>query len=174
MKIYTKKGDLGQTDLIGRRTIKSDILVDLVGEIDEAFVRIAFAKKEIDHIGIKTELSDINNCLFTISSIIVDVNQLLKLSIPLERVTHLEELIDQMDLEIPKLKAFITYDGCLGAIALSSLRSQIRNIERKINTVEMDKTVLAYLNRLSDYLFTAMRYVNFKAKISETKLNVIK
>lgn len=173
MKIYTKKGDLGETDLIGKRTLKSDLLIDLVGEIDEANVRIALAKKVITDLKISNELHLINRHLFTISSDLVDVNQILDLHINVSSITHLETQIDEMESVLPKVTHFITYDGTEAAIRISSLRSQVRLIERLLVSIHAKKEIIMYINRLSDYLFVLMRYINHQSGHLEIKLDTI-
>jgi len=174
LKIYTKRGDLGETDLIGKRTLKSDVIIELVGQIDEACVRIAYCKHEINHQEVLDELSSINNHLFTISSALVDVNHRLNLSISDQSVASLEMKIDQIEASLVPLKNFITYDGTLAAIHISSLRSQIRSIERLLVKVEANKEMIRYVNRLSDYLFVLMRQINKEAGNKEKKLETIK
>lgn len=169
MKIYTKRGDLGETDLISRRVIKSNIAIQLVGEMDEASARLALCKHYIDQKDILDKLSEVDHYLFLISSIIVDEEDKLKIRIPETAVTNLELDIDEMDKVLVPLKRFITYDGCIEAIQISLLRTQVRRIERMLVDYPTDELVLKYMNRLSDYLYTLMRYMNYIQNIEETK-----
>ncbi|MCU0105675.1 cob(I)yrinic acid a,c-diamide adenosyltransferase [Acholeplasma vituli] len=169
MKIYTKRGDLGETDLISRRVVKSDIAIQLVGEIDEASARLALCKHYIDQKEILDKLSEVDHYLFLISSIIVDDEDKLKIQIPESAITQLETDIDQMDKVLPPLKRFITYDGSIEAIQISLLRTQVRKVERLLVDYPTQKTVLKYMNRLSDYLYTLMRYMNLMQNVEETK-----
>lgn len=169
MKIYTKRGDLGETDLISKRVIKSNIAIHLVGEMDEASARVALCKHYIDDQAILNKLSEIDHHLFLISSVIVDDEDKLKIRIPEEAVLQLEKDIDEMDKVLPTLKRFITYDGTIEAIQISLLRTQVRKIERYLVDYKIDEMVLKYMNRLSDYLYTLMRYMNFIQNIEETK-----
>lgn len=168
MKIYTKRGDSGETDLISKRVMKSDIAIHLVGEIDEAQARLALAKYHIVDEKVRAALAEVDQNLFKISSMIVDQKKLLGISIDESSILALETKIDSMDLELPVLKKFITYDGTIGSIQLSLLRSQVRKIERLMVETKLEDNVLKYMNRLSDYLFTLMRWINFKENITET------
>lgn len=169
MKIYTKRGDLGETDLIARRVIKSNIAIQLVGEIDEASARLALCKHYIDDNLIIAKLSEVDHYLFLISSIIVDETDKLQIRIPESSITQLEQDIDEMDKVLPQLKRFITYDGAIEAIQISLLRTQVRKVERLLVDYPTNEMVLKYMNRLSDYLYTLMRYMNFIQNIEETK-----
>lgn len=169
MKIYTKRGDLGETDLISRRVFKSNIAIHLVGEMDEASARLALCKHYIHDKPIVDKLTEIDHYLFLISSIIVDEEDKLKIRIPEVAITNLELDIDEMDKVLPKLTRFITYDGGIDAIHLSLLRTQVRKVERYLVDHKTDENVLKYMNRLSDYLYTLMRYMNFIQNIVETK-----
>lgn len=169
MKIYTKRGDLGETDLISRRVVKSNIAIHLVGEMDEASARLALCKHYIDDKQILQKLSEIDHYLFLISSIIVDDEDKLKIRVPEQAITQLEQDIDDMDKVLPPLKRFITYDGGIDAIQISLLRAQVRKVERYLVDYKVDEMVLKYMNRLSDYLYTLMRYMNFIQNIEETK-----
>lgn len=168
MKIYTKKGDLGETDLISERVLKSNQAIHLVGELDEASARLALAKHYIQDEEILRDLEKVDHYLFLISSILVDPFGKLGLSVDPDATIELEEAIDVMDIKLAPLKRFITYDGSVEAIQISLLRTQVRKIERLLVGFSTDEAILKYINRLSDYLFTLMRYLNYKAKISET------
>ena len=168
MKIYTKRGDLGETDLISKRVLKSNIAIHIVGEIDEASARLADCKQYITSIEIKEALSKVDHYLFLISSIVVDNEDRLKLRITDEAIKELEEAIDVMDLKLKPLKKFITYDGSNAAIKVSLLRSQVRKVERYLVDFETQEHVIQYMNRLSDYLFTLMRFINLNEGIKET------
>jgi cob(I)alamin adenosyltransferase len=169
MKIYTKRGDLGETDLISRRVIKSNLAIHLVGEIDEASARLALCKHYIDDENILKKLSEVDHYLFLISSIIVDEEDKLKIRVPESAITQLEQDIDEMDKVLPPLKRFITYDGGIDAIQVSLLRTLVRKVERLLVDYPTHELVLKYMNRLSDYLYTLMRYMNFIQNIVETK-----
>ncbi|MDY0211032.1 MAG: cob(I)yrinic acid a,c-diamide adenosyltransferase [Acholeplasma sp.] len=168
MKIYTKRGDLGETDLISERVSKSNSAIHLVGELDEASARLALCKHYIKNESLIEELSKVDHYLFLIASMIVDNKRVLGLTLDEDAIKQLEEAIDVMDIKLSPLKRFITYDGSLEAIHVSLLRTQIRKIERYLVDFECEKIILKYLNRLSDYLFTLMRFINFSNKQEET------
>src|SRR5690554_175019 len=111
MKIYTKRGDKGQTDVIGKRVKKSDIKMHIVGELDELAVRMAEFLSVCDNEAIIGDIKYIDSVLFKTASIVIDINNKLGLSIQKENISFLEEKIDAMDEVLPPLKNFITYDG---------------------------------------------------------------
>lgn len=168
MKIYTKKGDLGTTDLISKRVLKSDLAIHIVGEIDEASARLADCRQHIQLEEARHDLLTVDHYLFMISSMVVDVQDKLKLRIEDEAIKQLEEAIDMMDIKLEPINKFITYDGSNAAIKVSLLRAQVRKIERYLVEYSIQENALKYINRLSDYLFTLMRYLNYSSNIKET------
>ena len=94
-------------------------------------------------------------------------------------VREIESSIDLLDSELPQLKSFILPSGSEFACRLHLCRTYARNLERK--TADFDKNYeavpdnyLIFLNRLSDYLFVAARYVNAKKQVQETNRAMIK
>ena len=85
----------------------------------------------------------------------------------------LEKWIDAFDEQLPPLTTFILPGGHPSGAALHLARTLIRRAERLITPLymekEVDESVLIYLNRLSDYLFMASRYVNHQLQLPETK-----
>jgi cob(I)alamin adenosyltransferase len=85
---------------------------------------------------------------------------------------RLEGWIDAMDAELPPLRNFILPSGGPAASALHVARSVCRRAERACVPLwrdgALDADVLAFLNRLSDYLFTASRFVAIREGHAET------
>ena len=84
---------------------------------------------------------------------------------------HLEQLIDSLDAELPDLNRFILPGGLPAAAAFHLARSVCRRVERKAVALagmeSVPELALVYLNRLSDFLFTAARAVNFSAQVPD-------
>ncbi|PLT31854.1 cob(I)yrinic acid a,c-diamide adenosyltransferase [Peribacillus deserti] len=181
MKIYTKTGDKGTTSLIyGQRVSKTDIRVEAYGTCDEANSAIGLG---ISHLK-DEEFSgkeDILKTFHFIQTALFHVGAELatpagkKVNWKLEKghVDQLEGAIDQMENELTPLSNFILPGGHPAGAALHLARTISRRAER--NAVEIGEgvnpMVLSYLNRLSDFLFVAARYVNYKLNQPELNLH---
>ena len=178
MKIYTKNGDRGKTSLIGGKIVsKHDIRVESYGSIDElnsflGLVRDYSKEKEINEI-----LFKIQSKLFTIGSIlahveIVKTNSSTKLNINPDDTSYLESQIDKFEKELPKLEKFIIPGGSKLVSFCHVSRAICRRAERKITKLskhsEVDKNILTYLNRLSDFLFILAIYFSKILDIPES------
>lgn len=158
MSVYTKTGDKGKTGTFGgERISKSSHLIQAIGAIDELN----------SYLGIIGKLSNIQSNLFTINSILSGA----KLELPSDATKKLEREIDEMEAKMPVLANFIIYSGTPRATKIYYARALARRAERMLVSASdlkhpnLDK--LAYLNRLSDYLFTLARFTNFKKKVKE-------
>ena len=152
-KIYTKKGDKGETGTFHGRISKSDQLAIALGTIDELNTWIGVC-------GENKELHRIQTNLMTINSILACSKvQRFRGS----ETTRLEKLIDKLTLELPELKNFIYPVGFLQVA-----RAVCRRAEREIVKLEIkEKNILKYINRLSDALFVIARFVNFQNNVPE-------
>jgi cob(I)alamin adenosyltransferase len=182
MKIYTKTGDKGETSLFtGQRVSKTDPFIEALGSVDECNSALGTALASLPH---TPEMNEIRQQLETIQHALFDVgaalatpltragkSKLEKTRFDQEEIEELEKWIDKMEGELPPLKEFILPGGHPAGAALHLARSICRRAERNAIPLNEDvsETVLIYLNRLSDYLFSASRYVNFLVKCPETK-----
>ncbi len=168
-KIYTKKGDEGQTSLGGGQRVPKDHLrVAAYGTVDElnSHIGVALAMGLCEPLD--TVLPEIQNELFDLGSDLAFVEadkELYKLpQIELRHVERLEQLIDEMTAVVGPLENFILPGGSLGAAQLHVARTVCRRAERDVATLAQAEgigiNVLAYLNRLSDALFVMARYEN--------------
>lgn len=158
MTVYTKTGDKGKTGTFGgKRISKSSKLIQAIGAIDELN----------SYLGIIGKLTEIQRNLFTINSILSGA----KLTLPKDATKKLEKEIDEMEGTMPVLANFIIYSGTPRATKLYYARALCRRVERILVAASDSKhpnlDKLAYLNRLSDYLFTLARFTNFKKKVME-------
>ncbi len=165
-KIYTRTGDKGKTSLFdGKRVLKSDKKVEAYGTIDELNSAIGAASAFIKVRTINKELEEIQNDLLEIGSALA-VSTTLPLDQLQDRPQEFEKLIDKLTKQLPPLNQFILPGGGRGGALLHVARTIARRAERNVVRLSqkehIDKTILIYLNRLSDLLFTIARFVNYK------------
>jgi cob(I)alamin adenosyltransferase len=178
-RIYTKKGDTGETSLLGgTRVPKDDPRVAAYGDVDETnacigLVRLTAPKGFADEL-----LGEIQRDLFTIGGALAAPEaaklkdaQRAKVVIPADRIAALEAAIDEADKDLPALKAFVLPGGTAKAAALHHARTVCRRAERAIvalsHTGQVPSDILVYMNRLSDLLFTLARQANEKGGVSD-------
>lgn len=173
MKIYTKTGDKGETSLYGGKRVRKDnVRVEAYGAIDETNAYIGFARAAI-HEGssgsrevlnyIDSVLEPVQHKLFAIGSTLAGSDDP-KYSVEDADLDFLEKSIDKMDEQVQPIKAFILPFGTDLSARLHLARVISRNAERRIVALSQSEQVspnlLAYANRLSDFLFTLARFAN--------------
>jgi len=176
MKIYTKTGDAGSTMLIGGlRVPKSDIRIEAYGTVDElnAYIGLICDQQPGDHY--RQILKQVQNHLFIMGSNLAAAPEKSKMKLPElihEDIYLLEEEIDRMQDTLKPLSHFILPGGSTLVSYCHIARCICRRAERitvqlaQESTVE--KIILIYLNRLSDYLFVLSRKVAQDNQIEET------
>ena len=167
MKVYTKKGDKGKTQLLGGSMVDKDhAKLECYGTIDElnSFIGNVY-DQEINSFH-KEILLKIQNQLFNLGSIISFDGEKNKIKLPnikIENIKMLEKAIDKMEENLPKLKSFILPSGHPTASKCHIARTVCRRAERNLvtlsKTTKIDMLHLQYLNRLSDYLFILSRAI---------------
>ncbi len=182
-RIYTRTGDDGTTGLVdGSRVPKDAARMAAIGEIDEANSAIGVAVAALRGEGsaaiwLVALLERIQNDLFDLGADIATPKSdhegedfspsEMSLRIVAAQVARLETEIDRMNGELSALTSFILPGGTPAAAALHVARATVRRAERAgvaaAREVALNPLALAYLNRLSDYLFVAARAVNQKA-----------
>ena len=181
MKIYTKKGDLGETSLIGgQRVNKSEARLHAYGTVDELNSYIGLLRDYINDRRISDELLEIQDRLFTLGSCLASAPGS-KMKLPVIRksdIISLEKQIDAMNQDLPELKSFILPGGNKSVSHCHVARTICRRAERWANEVSLtenvDPLILAYLNRLSDYLFVLARKLSKILSVTETPWNPVK
>jgi cob(I)alamin adenosyltransferase len=177
MKIYTKTGDEGDTTLFGgKRVRKSASRVEAYGTIDELNSIVGMARAEALPDQADKWLEQVQNDLFHLGADLatpLDVTSDWVVRIEPGAIEPLEQAIDQMVAELPTLAHFILPGGVPAAAALHVARTVCRRAERIIvqlgDEEPINQTILVYLNRLSDFLFTLARWVNLAAGESEKR-----
>lgn len=169
LKIYTKKGDKGETQLIGRKVKKTDSRVAAYGTVDElnSFVGVAINMLQGERYrDIVVDLQKIQHELFDLGGDLANVTKEKQWALRDDDVTYLEKRIDELSEELPQLRSFILPGGEVGASYLHVCRTVTRRCERAVLSIQDDDEVsqvsVKYLNRLSDYFFVAARVVNVR------------
>jgi len=169
-KIYTRTGDKGTTSLIGGTKVpKSHLRIEAYGTIDEFNSHIGLCRDVVGDARLKEILLEIQDRLFTIgSSLACDPVKEPKLHIPDLKETDvklLEDDIDRMNEVVPPMKSFVLPGGHIVVSQLHIARCVCRRAERccvrlELESQEVNSLILKYLNRLSDWLFVAARFVS--------------
>ena len=165
-RIYTRSGDDGTTGLVdGSRIAKSAARMAAIGDVDEANSAIGVALAALSHAKVAAELRTIQNDLFDLGADLATPGEDfapsdMVLRIIPSQVERLEQAIDRLNGAMPPLTSFILPGGAAAPLHLA--RTIVRRAERAAVAVDaaVNPSALAYLNRLSDYLFVAARAVN--------------
>ena len=164
-KIYTRTGDGGSAGLVdGNRVSKSSLRMTAIGEIDEANAAIGVAIAALGEGPVPENLLSIQNDLFDLGADVATPGEVDgALRIVASQVERLEREIDTMNANLAPLTSFILPSGSAGVSTLHFARAVVRRAERAavaLNRAEsLNPHLLAYLNRLSDHLFVAARFV---------------
>lgn len=167
MKVYTKKGDSGETSLLGgARVPKHHLRIEAYGTVDELNSQIGLLKADPEMKGHVERLTSVQNELFTIGSHMAVDPSSKNVKLPAlnaDRITEMEAWIDEMEEVLPMLKSFVLPGGSRAASQCHVVRCVCRRAERRVSVLqddaELDAVILPYLNRLSDYLFVLSRKV---------------
>lgn len=168
MKIYTKTGDKGTTSLVGgERVSKSHPRVCAYGDVDELISWLGLIRCEAPESG--EPLRRIQLHLMNVSAQLAAPEDASKKLKPLDEkeIAFLESEIDRMTGEMPPQTAFIIPGSPKSSSMCHVARTVCRRAERSAVQIEVqdvqDNQAIAYINRLSDYLFTLARYLCFRA-----------
>jgi cob(I)alamin adenosyltransferase len=174
-RIYTRTGDDGTTALAtGERRKKYDLRIAAYGTVDETNAAIGLARLHTrSEAGVDAMLARIQNDLFDLGADLCTPERegaRERLRIVEAQVTRLESEIDLLNKELQPLTSFVLPGGTPAAAALHLARTICRRAERMIVELadEPGETVsgpaVKYVNRLSDFLFVAGRFVNGRGK----------
>ena len=175
MKIYTKKGDKGKTQLLGGTMVdKFDSKIEAYGNIDELNSFIGnIHDQEID-VSHKDFLIFVQVQLLNLGSIISFDGEKIKMKLPQvlnTDILKIESEIDRLEEELPKLTAFILPCGhpisSLCQIARTVCRRAERGVVFLASKGDNHEIAIQFLNRLSDYLFVLARKILHERKIKE-------
>lgn len=186
MKIYTKTGDQGKTKLVnGEEIDKHHVRLECYGTVDElnSFLGLAISLAQLERtsaqvtsgrpavVDLRSVIERVQNELFNLGSQLATNDPAVAAKLPTISNVHIEKLereIDLMTAELPALRSFILPGGDAMAAQLHVARTVCRRAERLVTRLNFEAAssakgpdyFLMYLNRLSDWLFTAARYRN--------------
>lgn len=178
MKIYTKRGDGGETSLLGGDRVEKDHpRVAAYGSVDELNSTVGLAAARVRDGWIRERLVRVQDDLFVLGAHLSAPERSdgrkrpSTPPLPVDRIDEMEGWIDEMVEELPPLRAFILPGGSEGAATLHVARTVCRRAERAVVTLArreaVDDAIVRYLNRLSDTLFTLARLENARAGLSD-------
>lgn len=164
MRLYTGKGDAGDTDLLGARVGKDDSRIELLGELDEATSAIGLARAMSRTEQGQTWLIDVQRDLYRIMAELAFTDDLRPAGYELaaERVDWLAARTDELSAAIELPRAFILPGGTASGGAMDLARAVARRSERAAvreakHGAGLNEQIVRYLNRLSSLLFMLAR-----------------
>ena len=181
-KVYTKRGDKGETDLLGGSAARKDSLkVESYGCIDETSSFIGLARYYTKNKVIKGRLKEIQNKLLVLGGFLASDDkgkEMMKDQIKEEDIKLLEEYIDEYNQKLPPLTHFILPGDDEVAAYFHVARTVVRRAERRIVSLaaqeDLNPLIQKYVNRLSDLMFVLARYSEEveNKKWKSTNLNI--
>ncbi|MDR2969405.1 MAG: cob(I)yrinic acid a,c-diamide adenosyltransferase [Tannerellaceae bacterium] len=170
-KIYTGGGDEGTTSLVGgQRVSKADPRIESYGTVDELNSFIGLLITRVQERQDRDFLFFVQHKLFSIGSYLATNQDNTELKVESkvspESIRRIEEEIDRIDENLPKMKRFVLPGGSMSASLAHVCRTVCRRAERRIYTLAqesiVEKEILTFINRLSDYFFVFARMENTK------------
>jgi len=175
MKIYTKKGDSGNTSLYGGQTVpKNSSRIASYGTVDELNSVLGMVLTFNPSVKTKEYLDIVQEQLFVLGADLATpfsketrINRISE-----DEITFLERTIDEMEEQLPPLKNFILPGGTQAGASIHFARTVCRRAERIAVDCSQDEYLtensIIYLNRLSDFLFVLGRFENHSVGTEET------
>ncbi len=175
MKIYTKKGDSGNTSLYGGQQVsKTSSRIAAYGTVDELNSVLGMVISQQPSTKTLGYLNTVQEQLFVLGAdLATPISKEVRINrISEDEISFLEQTIDEMEEELPPLKNFILPGGTKAGAAIHFARTVCRRAERKAvecsTEEELSDQSIIYLNRLSDFLFVLGRFENHSSGIEET------
>jgi cob(I)alamin adenosyltransferase len=165
-RLYTRRGDLGETDLLGERVAKDDPRIDLIGELDETTSVLGLARSLSTSQRGNQILIDIQRDLYRVMADLAFVTDTRPpgYETSAEWVERIETLTDQLTAEVVLPRQFVLPGEIQASAALDVARAVVRRAERQaVHLYRMkviaNQHIVGYLNRLSSLLFVLARFV---------------
>jgi cob(I)alamin adenosyltransferase len=179
VKIYTRRGDAGETDLFGGARVSKDALrVEAYGEVDELNAALGVCAATTQHIDLRDAVRRIQALLFSIGATFATPvpERREKSGAPALAPSDTEALerhIDALEGELAPLRRFVLPGGCPAAAAFHVARTVCRRAERRAVALHraepLPEDCLRFLNRLSDLLFVMARAENRRAGVADVE-----
>lgn len=175
-KVYTRRGDEGQTSLVGgQRVSKASIRLESYGTVDELSSHLGLLAALLPEGHDKDMVVRVQNNLFNVCTNLATDQDLTPLypsaHLPEGEIERLEQEVDAIMKLLPEKQGFVLPGGIKEAAQAHVCRTVCRRAERRIvelaTTATISPEVLQYVNRLSDYLFVLAKKLNFIAGHSE-------
>ncbi|MBX4211074.1 cob(I)yrinic acid a,c-diamide adenosyltransferase [Candidatus Parcubacteria bacterium] len=178
--LFTGKGDNGQMNTYGcdQKISKSSTIAEALGSMDEINSFLGFCKVRSQKAGFKVReegptfehlIHNIQQSLFIIQAELAGF----PMKIEEKKVKELEEIIRNIEKQLPPIKTFFISGGTELAATFDFARTMARRAERRVvaaheeGKVQLGKDTLAYMNRLSSILYALARLTNHKSDIKE-------
>ena len=177
MRIYTRGGDRGETDLLdGPRVAKDEARLEVCGTVDELNSLLGLVRAEPLPEGIDALLKRLQSELLAAGAELADIDPVARgmRKIGPKHVETIEKAIDRHQAGLEPLGGFILPAGTRAAALMHLARTVCRRAERRLITLvrgseqEISPDLMAYVNRLSDLLFVLARAVNASAGRGDT------
>ena len=179
MKVYTRRGDGGETDLFGAGRVAKDApRVEAYGAVDELNATLGGAAAACGDGDLRELLERTQALLFALGGVLAtpDAAHRAKVGMPeptKDDVTELERRIDAFERELSPLERFVLPGGTPAGAALHVARTVCRRAERRCVELARQEDVgaesVAFLNRLSDLLFVMARVANRRAGVPDVE-----
>jgi cob(I)alamin adenosyltransferase len=179
VKIYTRRGDSGETDLIGSGRVPKDHLrVDAYGAVDELNATLGVCAAATPHADVRALLEGIQRGLFALGAHLATPEARHRESLGMgepsdAEIAALEAQIDTFETELPPLERFVLPGGTPQAAAFHVARTVCRRAERVAVALDRSDSLapsaIRYLNRLSDLLFVLARVENRRAGVCDVE-----
>ncbi|MFT6503475.1 MAG: cob(I)alamin adenosyltransferase [Crocinitomicaceae bacterium] len=175
MKVYTKKGDSGTTQLIGgTRVVKSSMRIEAYGTVDELNSYLGLIRDQSVTETQEEQLLEIQDRLFTMGSLLATDPKGTKMKLPQLQdsdIENLENWIDEMEETLEPMTSFVLPGGHTTVSFCHIARCVCRRAERIVvdlnENEKIEPIILTYLNRLSDYMFVLSRKLTLDLKANE-------
>jgi len=184
MKLYTKRGDDGGTDLFGgQRVPKESLRVTAYGTVDELNCALGLAAVACQHDDLRAMIDVLQHRLFELGADLATPRKSIDDVKPIgniqriggERVSEIESMIDKVCEPLPQMRSFILPGGTELSARLHLSRAICRRAEREATALAriepVGEAVTIYLNRLSDLLFAMARRANQLDNIEDVPWN---
>src|SRR5579872_1629845 len=182
-RIYTKRGDKGETSLVGGQRVPKDALrIEAYGTVDELNALMGVVSMSCqEQIGqdprvglLAGMVRRVQHELFNLGSILAtkpeDVHPK-QARVTSAEIEQLEREIDAMNEDLPALRSFVLPGGTRLNAELHVARTVCRRAERLLVSLAREESMppesIQYLNRLSDALFVWSRWANFVLRVPE-------